>query len=249
VTARDIALTKKINIMSRRHQNIMFFIIGLLSSQALVAQFNIKVGYAGGWIQDNEINEIIRRFNVGIGSKLEDKMDEFSSLHGLELGLRYRRNRMGVELSWHSLSGNSDFVGTVITQTQTFPSVTDKWFMSQNEYTLGLENYYGQWGYGASFGLTDIRMRTSITGSARKRRLVMDESIPTGKLYLIYQYPGEKVGIAFKPYVKIPLQSINVGVFETDLMRTYIPDFQVINSPDTRWLTYGVSIVLYNGAQ
>lgn len=213
-------------------------------------QINLKVGYTGGFTKAPVLNNIVDRFNSNFLStqsngKLDDALDQVRSLHGLEIGVRYRMNKVGFELSWHNMSDKSDVFGTLNDKT----SFQDKWYTSLTEYSLGVENYFGLFGYGASIGYRTARIKTDITGAPRKKRTVSNESGLASKFYLIFQYPGEKVGIAFKPYVQMPIQNINVSNFDQELNAQLDNNYLAKNPQEEKFFMYGISIVLYNGRQ
>jgi hypothetical protein len=233
-----------INIYIRSSIFLIFFI-----PYSLFSQVNIKVGYIGGFIKAEAINKTINDFNENFTSKyngiLNDALDEVKSLHGLEIGLRYRMKNVGMELSWHNMSDKSDVFGTLVSNV----NFQDKWFTSLTEYSFGLENHIGKFGYGASLGFRTLKIRTDITGAPRKKQTITSESGFASKFYILYQYPGEKVGIAFKPYVQVPLSNFDIGNFDQEL-NVQLDKNYISNKPlDERFFIYGISIVLYNGKQ
>jgi hypothetical protein len=230
-------------------RQIVFLTIAIiyLHPSSLSAQLNIKVGYSGAWPQDARVNEIIDKFNAGIGSLLEKPMNNFSSMHGLSVGLRYRSKKVGVEASWQSLSDRSSYTGKV-NGVNGPVTVNDKWFLSETEYSLGVENYFGRFGYGASIGYGTMRIKTDISGS-RKKREVVNTSAPLGKFYLIFQYPSNNVAAAIKPYIQFPLGDYDITNFDKDLFTTYDANYTSSQSYINRNTTLGISIILYNGPQ
>lgn len=225
----------------------LFFMILCTTS---FGQLNIKVGYTGGFTKAPVLNAIVDRFNADFvknnpEGKLEDPLDQIRSLHGLEVGLRYRLKSVGFELSWHNMSDRSDVFGTLNNKSR----FVDKWFTSLTEYSLGVENYFGNFGYGASIGYRTARTKTDITGAPRKKQLITNESGFANKFYLIFQYPGDKVGIAFKPYVQFPLKEVDVSSFDQELNVQLDNAYQAVQPQTERFFMYGISIVLYNGRQ
>jgi hypothetical protein len=213
--------------------------------QTSYSQFNIKVGYRGGFSNMGGINSVIKEFNQKYFT-LEDKLDEYKSLHGLELGVRYRMGAAAVELSWCNQTNRSDAVGRL----PDGRSFQDKWFLSFTEWAFGLESYLGGYfGYGASIGYTSLNFRTDIEGSRRKRRLAASDDAYNTRFYLLYQYPGEKVSIAFKPYIQFPLSKYNVSGFDQDLNVSLDPEYIALPGREEKLLIYGISILLYNGRQ
>ena len=219
--------------------------LSLAYTASLTAQWNIKVGYAGGFMKAPVLNGVVDKFNNKYPN-FEDKFETFKSIHGLEIGLRYRLRTVGFEATWNSMSARSDFVGKSPGSNSNFQ---DKWFMSMTEYSIGLENYIGNFGYGATLGYRTFRMKTDITGATRKKRVVVEESGLASKFYLLYQVAGNKVGIAFKPYVQFPLQELDISNFDQDL-NVQLDDAYNAEKPQLeKFFMYGISIVLYNGKQ
>lgn len=217
-------------------------------------QFNIKVGYNGGFAQLKAFDQIIDDYNNNIlsqisGSRLDKSMNHINSLHGIEIGLRYRINRIGFEISWNSISGNNDVIANYNNSNSIYQ---DKWFQRISEFSFGIENYFGNFGYGGAIGYRSLTSKTDIKGVNRKKRTITDESGFCGKFYLIYEYPGDKVSIAIKPYVQFPLANFNISSFEQGL---YTESGGLLTAPtpkaviDERFIIIGLSFVLYNGPQ
>ncbi|MGB4958482.1 MAG: hypothetical protein WBO36_03345 [Saprospiraceae bacterium] len=216
----------------------------------LFGQVNIKVGYIGGFTKAPVLNEVVSDFGKRFltnhpTGKMDDALDQFRSLHGLEIGLRYKLSNVGFELSWHNMSDKSDVFATLTDKT----NFSDKWYLSLTQYSFGIENYFGHLGYGASLGYRTARMKTEISGAPRKKRTVTNESGYSSKFYLIFQFPSEKVGIAFKPYVEVPLKNIDISSFDQELNDQLYPSYRAITPQEERFFLYGISIVLYNGRQ
>jgi hypothetical protein len=229
--------------------SITLILVWIISFYA-ISQLNIKVGYIGGFTKAPVLNGAVTRFNDDFiknnpDGNLDDALDQIKSLHGIEIGLRYRINRVGFEISWHNMSDKADVFGTLNNKS----SFQDKWFTSLTEYALGIENYFGNFGYGASLGYRTARIKTDITGAPRKKRLVTNESGLASKFYLIFQYPGDKVGIAFKPYIQVPLKDLDISDFDQEINVQLNSSFQALKPQDERFFMYGISIVLYNGRQ
>jgi hypothetical protein len=225
----------------------LYFIV--LATGVVTAQLNIKVGYAGGAVQASQLDKIVDDFNTKFtilnpSGRLDDELDRISSLHGLEIGLRYRTGNLGFECTWNNFSNNSDVIGTLENQS----SFQDKWFLSLTSYSAGVENYIGKFGFGASLAYRIFKMRTDISGATKKRKTITDADGFGTRIYLTFQFPGDKVGIAFKPFVELPLGSFDVTGFDQELGRQLNSSYQAEKN-DVRLSLYGISIVLYNGLQ
>lgn len=231
--------------MTKIIRSIFSLLFLFLNFLPVHSQFNIKVGYRGGFSKMDGINQVINRFNEKYFT-LEDKLDEFKSLHGLELGLRYKMGPAAAEISWCNQTNRSDAVGRLPDNR----SFQDKWFLSFTEWSFGLESYIGDYfGYGATIGYTSLNFRTDIEGTRRKRRLAASDSAYNTRFYLLFQYPGEKVSIAFKPYIQFPLSKYDVSGFDQDLNMALEPDYVAPSGQSEQLRVFGISILLYNGRQ
>lgn len=230
--------------------------IGLAAALAVLlvspvfGQLNLKVGYMGAATPAPVVNKIIGDFNTRVvgtfaGSRLDDQLQDFNYSNGMEIGLRYRMGHVGLEAGWSYVSDKSD----VLLSKADGSLFQDKWFLSLTEYSLGVENYFGYFGYGASIGYRTARLKTDIPGSSKKKRTVVTESAPASKLYLIFQFPGDKVGIAFKPFVQVPLKKYDVSGFDQEINGQIDPSWVAPKPQNEKFLIYGISILLYNGKQ
>lgn len=214
---------------------IFYWIV--LPSYGVFGQFNIKVGYNAAFVEAPRLNNMVDVYNSGL-VKPYDVLDKFSSLHGLELGVRYRIGNTGFEASWHSGLNTSDVYAEIDGS-----NYSKKYFISLTEYALQAENYIGYFGFGAGLGYRTARIKTDIPGSRRKRQELDASSGFNGKLYLIFQIPGEKVALAFKPYIQIPLSELSFPGFAEQL------GLDASTETKDRFRAFGFSIVLYNGKQ
>ena len=226
---------------------LLYFIV--LMSQISTAQLNIKVGYAGGIVQAPELEKVVDDFNakfkaVNPAGRLDDALDRFSSVHGLEIGLRYRTGNLGFECTWNNFSSKSDFFGALNNQSL----FQDKWFLSYTSYSAGVENYIGKFGFGASLAYRVFKLRTDISTATKKRKTITDADGFGTRLYLTFQFPGDKVGIAFKPFVELPLENFDITGFDQELGQQLDSNYKS-DPKSTRLALYGISVVLYNGLQ
>ena len=224
-------------------------VLSLLIPLTAYNQLNIKIGYTGGYVRASAMNDIVSRFNQDFeskyGGKLDDPLDKIKFLNGLEVGARYRLGSVGFELSWNSMSDRSDAYGGLSSGTR----LQTKWFTSLTQYALGIENYFGNFGYGASFGYRTVRIKTAIEGTQRKKSGILSESGLTSKFYLLYQFPGQVVALAFKPYIEIPLKNTDITNFDRELFYRMDISYTPAQQTFERYMMYGISIVLYNGPQ
>lgn len=232
----------------KHHITLVFCIFFCLSQGHLLAQLNLKVGYNGARVNAKKTNEIIDQFNKTLlaqSTNFHDDLNTIKFMHGIEIGLRYRLRNIGFELGWSSISSKGDVYANLVDN----KLFQDKWYYSLTEYSAGVENYFGKFGYGASIGYQTYRIKTDITGVQRKKSLIEAENALTSKLYLIFQFPGDLVGIAFKPYVQIPLGKYNISAFDQSLNEQIQAGYQSTGNYEEDMKLFGISILLYNGKQ
>ncbi|MFZ1702952.1 MAG: hypothetical protein WAT79_01325 [Saprospiraceae bacterium] len=203
----------------------------------LLAQFNIKVGYNAAFVKVPTINNMIDQYNEGLEETF-DALDPFRSLHGLEIGVRYKMGKAAFEASWTSVSNSSDVFAV-----ENGANFSKKYWLSLTEYSVNAESHFSYFGFGAGIGYRTSRMKTDILGARRKKQELDRSSGFNGKLYLIFQIPGEKVALAVKPYIQIPLSDLDFPAFANKLNLDPIPQTK------ERFQVFGISIVLYNGKQ
>jgi len=213
------------------------------------SQFNIKIGYTGGYTQASVMNSIIDQFHYDFNAKYNGTLDELQDrvkiLNGLEVGVRYKFSNVGFELNWNSLSDKSDAYGALASGAR----IQSKWYTSLTQYALGVENYFGNFGYGASIGYRTVRVKTAIEGVQRKKSDVLTESGFTSKFYLLYEIPGEIVSLAIKPYIEVPLKDTNISSFNQRLYNQVDKSYISPQPIYERFMLYGISVILYNGPQ
>jgi hypothetical protein len=229
--------------------SIRLFLIGAVLCIHLPlawSQMNIKVGYITGRTEAQSYNDIVDHFNRNIESVyvLDDALDPLRWMHGLELGVRYKIRNVGFELSWSGLQKRSD----VFASQNNVNRLQSRLFTGLTEYSLGAENYYGFFGYGASLGYRYLTIKTDVPGSRRKRSEILGEDGWAGKFYLIFSLPGDNVALAFKPYIQFPLTEYSMDGFENGINSKYEFPQRDFVSPE-RFFMYGISVVLYNGRQ
>jgi hypothetical protein len=199
------------------------------------------VGYAIAYTEGKGINSIMQRYNDE-NPWLEDKFKEFKYLNGLEIGVRYRWHSLGIDLSFNNLSKKSEGLGT---NPSTSVFFSDEWNLSINEYSLGLENYWGGIGWGAAIGRRTVNIKTDIASSRNDKEIFKDSEYST-KFYLVLSMPSNSTAVAVKPFVQFPLNSFNLSSMENEIFKDSPRDPSLFEED---FMFYGISVVFYNGPQ
>lgn len=212
--------------------------IGVLTIE-VNAQINFKIGYNYTYAPFSVNNEVLAQYNASI-SRIEQSFKPLHSFHGIHLGFRYKAAPMAIEFSWEHGTKDLQAIG-YITNDEVF---TKKLYYSTNQYSLGLENYFGAFGYGATIGKQKFKIKTDISNTDVKRGIV-NQSEYVSKFYLIYTiHEGNAISLVVKPYVQIPWQGYDIQALQTELLPS---STDIVPKEDS--FQYGLTLLFYNGRQ
>lgn len=221
-------------------KTILVPLILLFLVTGLSAQFNIKVGYSGSYHQLTEFNNQFKIHNENPDNGfLEDPFPKVHVLHGLEAGFRYKFGKhIGVEATWSN--GQTRRV-----QTSGFDAnevfIEKKWRLSSNEYSIGLENYFGNLGYGASLGYRKSKI-SKFKSNSRKYFEVQEDKFLNLNVHLIITVETGNGTFALKPFYQAPLSDWTIDAFADNLN----PGGNNTNLVEN-FRSFGLSFVFYNG--
>ncbi len=226
------------------NSTLLKYILGLLiisSTITLKGQTNLKVGYSFGYSNPEQTKTIFDRFNA-INPQAEQQLSPVKLYHGIELGIRYRFEHFGIDLGVSSISGNEEALNVF----QADGSLgRDEWQISLVNYSLGLENYFGAFGYGATIGTQKLKYKTNFVSSNGKKT-IFNESVLNSKFYLILEVPSNKIAFSIRPYISTTWRPYNIR--DVELLfdpQSTLPE----NEFDQDLVVYGVSFLFYNGRQ
>ena len=210
-------------------------------TNSMYGQLNLKVGYNLGYAKLNQTKSIFDRFNL-INPQAEKELSPVNFYNGIELGLRYRFENFGIDIGISSMSGNSEALNVI----QNDGSLgKDDWKISLVNYSIGLENYFGTFGYGATIGTQKLKYKTNFISSGG-RKTVFDQSVLNSKFYLIIEVPSNKVAFSIRPYISTTWKPYNIQ----DIELLFEPGSSRPESEfDQDLIVYGLSFLFYNGPQ
>jgi hypothetical protein len=218
---------------------LVFLVSGLLIGADSMAQFNVKIGFNSAYSKFKVNNEILKDYNTE-NSFLEQGFKELHIMHGVVLGLRYRWDNLGLDISWENMSRNRDAFGEDLSG----GPFMNELFYTMNSLSAGLENYFGSFGYGAALENRQFRVKTKISG-LDKKKTILSQTEYSARFYLLLQIQqSNKVSLVFRPYVQYPFKAYNFDPLEENLLETSSPE----DNMDKPWV-FGLSIIFYNGPQ
>ena len=143
--------TSKLKLLKYILSLLIFSLTNIVSGQ-----INLKVGYAFGHSNLEQTKSLFDKFNAN-NPQAEKTLSPITNYHGIELGTRYKFKYFGIELGLSSMSGSSESLNVF----QSDGSLgSDEWKISIINYAIGLENYFGNLGYGANIGLQKIKIQS-----------------------------------------------------------------------------------------
>lgn len=223
---------------------LLKYILGLLLiciTHASYGQLNLKVGYSFGHTNLEQTKLVFDQFNLD-NPQAEKKLSPVKNFHGVDLGMRYRFKHFGIDAGLSSMSGSSEALNVF----QSNGALgKDEWRISIINYSIGLENYFGSYGYGASFGFQKLKYKTEFE-SGQGKKTVFNETTTFSKFYLILEVPSNKIAFSIRPFISTTWQPYDIKevALITDSQST-IPDSDLMQDV----VVYGISFLFLNGPQ
>jgi len=212
----------------------------LSASLVCLAQFNVKVGYGFVYTPAPVNSDMIADFNRKNEMRLDREMTEVHFLSGIEVGLNYRFENLGIEFSYDNLTTDKDALGEDTTNGSIF---TEKLYWGLSGYSLAIENIWGNFGYGIGLGRRKHKVQENIA-TTNEKRSIMQESINSTKVYAILHLGGnETISFQVRPFINIPWKSTNLSSVRENL------EVGTSNDSMEKFVTYGISFAFYNGPQ
>ena len=202
-------------------------------------QFNIKVGYSNNYAKLDKVSDMFERYTASFED--ENKVLKPVNFHnGIELGARYTfGNHIGIDAGLSSTRGTNDVNDISIAGSTSFDT---KWKSSLNHYYIGLENYFGWFGYGATIGYQQIKFNNKIDASDYVE--ILKQNALNSRFYLIVESVSNQTSFSLRPFVSVNWESYNLHNIEMELF----PDSNTpVSSFDEDMMVFGISVLIYNG--
>ncbi len=218
----------------------IFLILFLSICAVCQAQFNVKAGYSFAYTGAPANNAIISDFNTQNAFRLDREMKDVHLVSGIEIGLNYKFENLGIEFNFENLSTDKDALGE---DSVTGDLFRQKLYWGLSGYSLGIENIWGKFGYGIALGRRKHKVQENIA-TTNEKRSIMQKSINSTKIYAIFNLGGTKsLSFQVRPFVNIPWQSTDLSLVRDSL------ELAPSNDSLEKFVTYGISFAFYNGPQ
>jgi len=223
--------------MSIMHFRVLASCVFLCIVYSGSAQFNVKVGYSANYAKLDKTADIFERYSAQFNED-EKVLKQPTFLNGLELGARYvYQNRIGIDLGISSARGSNDVNNVTISAGDSFNT---EWKSSLSSVYVGLENYFGWFGYGASIGYQQLKYRNE-TSFSNENKEILKENALNSRFYLILESVSNQTSFSLRPFVSInwepyDLQNLELELFPNSTSST--------GSFDESMMVFGISLVI-----
>ena len=208
-----------------------------LSALSLQSQVNIKIGYHVAIPSFTENDRILSMFEPS-GSRVEQPFGSLKFMHGIQLGLRYKWENVGVELGWENASRDR----TALIYNPSTDTFTDRQYnYGFGGYYFGMDSYFNQFGLGSMILLQNLNVDRVVGNN--ELNLISDTELALRLQFIWQVQESSLVSLMIKPYYQFSLGSYSLAPLANDLGVGGANSFQ--ESPNI----FGVSLVFYNGRQ
>ena len=139
-----------------------------------------------------------------------------------------------------STRGSNEVSGITVGSSESFDS---EWKSSLTNLYVGLENYYGWFGYGATIGYQQLKYRNKTSITSENIEIIKQNAL-TSRFYLIIESVSEQTSFSLRPFVSFNWEPYNLQELELELFpdsTTPTIDF------DEDMMVFGISLLVYNG--
>lgn len=223
---------------------LLFGLNVFFNTAHISAQINAYVGYVYSQNKDTKIlNDIIGRYNTR-NPTLLNRMASINSLHGVDLGVRYRFPSVSFEFNWinkfsqvHDRVMNADrteYKNTLYYKSQTF--------------CLGTELYYEWFGLGASIDWNRLVMKKEKSSDRVKEDWLVQGGL-SNHFFLNFEFDlNDAMAFSIRPYVQMPLYKNDFYGIEAKLN----PDLASSVDPTAykqKVVNWGIKLLFVNGTK
>ncbi len=215
--------------------------IFLLTGSYLTGQVNVKIGYGMGFLSSDVNTAVVDAFNAKYAEilNLEKPMPDLKFMHGIELGLRYKFNRLALNAGWENISRDRRAIG----EFDDGSLFEEKLYYSMNSFYAGIESIYSNIGFGARVGTARFRVKDNIATSDEKKTIVSGHHYFT-RIHFTVLFGGQKYNtFGLQPFIQIPLAKVDLSGLANEF------DLDAGIETEAKLMLYGLSLVFYNGPQ
>ena len=223
----------------QNHRKTVVLLLFLFISSGIAAQLNFKVGYKGGFLDPTINNEIIRAYNAD-KPWLTKSFKDLKYLSGLVLGFRNRWDLVAIDVSWYGSFSRNKSEGVDPTLNSTYERTLNYGFSS---ISLGIENFIGNFSFGASIDIDKTDIRTLKTGRP-DRFTVVDEWGYGSHFFVAWNVKSTQLEFSIRPFVQIPWKEVDLSPL-ADELEVSIPG----DNLNENFMNFGVMFIFFNGPQ
>ena len=216
---------------------ISFFLFFFLIN-GIHAQLNYKVGYTGGYTDPTINNSLLQAYNAE-RPWLDKSFKNMHYLSGLVLGARYRWDVLAFDVSYYGRYFRTRVEGIDPSSSSTYER---KLHYNFNAFAFGIENFIGQFSWGASIDINKGDIRTEKTGRDDRFSVVTQWDY-SSHFFIAYNLMATQLQISIRPYLHIPWSTIDLTPLAEEL------EISTSGPLDESFKNFGIMLIFFNGPQ
>ena len=212
----------------------IFLVILVACSSEVYGQFNSKIGYSAWLHSMNNVDALYNSFSDD-RPWLADRITGFNFTNSLELGVKYRVDRLTFELGIISGQGESKGVGINAGMNEEF-----RWKVSHFDYHLNVIQHFAGWGIGAGLANQRLRLREFNDISSKFVDITNQRQL-AARIFVQVEVPSRTVSFCLRPFYQFGLDDYDISPVANTL------GVNGENSQNLRII--GLSMLFFNGPQ
>jgi len=214
----------------------IFLGLTLLMSIQVYGQFNSKIGYSAWFHNMSEVDALFADFS-NENEWLTKDLDGFSFTNSLEIGVKYRMNRLTFELGIISGQGESKAIGT---NPSSQVNEEIRWKLSHFDYHVNVIQHFGGWGVGIGIANQRIKFREFNRISSEFMDVSSERNI-AGRVFVQVEVPSNTVSFCLRPFYQFSLDDYDIRPLASTL--------GVSGANTQGQKVIGISLLFFNGPQ
>ena len=208
----------------------------LVGDSEVFGQINLKIGYNTAVPDFVESDKLLASFTPQ-NAELVDGFGKLKYLHGIQLGIRYQMGSTAFELGWENMNRKR----TSLFYNADADSFTERTYTySLGAYSLGMDNYFGDFGIGSVLKSQSFKMDRDIGNNSLG--VVNDRNWNLRLHFIWILQKSRSVSLALQPYYQVALGAYDLQPLADDLN---VSNLSTSMKPGM----FGITLVFYNGKQ
>ena len=205
------------------------------------SQFNLGVTYTIGILQADAVDDIYSRYNAS-RPWLDVQLDEINLLNGYAIGVRYKIERIALDLKWENQINRSTASGIDPANNSNFEQEVS---FRLSSYGLGLEAFLSRHiSIQGNFEFNRVRFRSEINDSSNRFTLHNDWGIGSTFSIGVNLVSQGIVHVSLRPYIHVSWSGHELNGLDEALNE----DAPSAVPLEDDFVNFGLKVIFYNGS-